>query len=273
MKRFSPTYGLRRLVAWMALAVAIGGCASSPWFSRTLTMENELSREQLVVHSDFKNTEQQRLFDQLAGLRPEILGTLALPASNDPVHVYLFGDESRYRKHTQAKYPEMPERRAFFVEDDENLKVFAYWGEYVVEDLRHEVTHGYLHSVAPRIPLWLDEGLAEYFETADHRNAPHIEQLSSRLMQGGWRPNLARLESLTAVSDMEQIDYAESWAWVHFLLNTTEERSNLLQGHLRAIRADGSDRPLVEQLKQLSPQPEELLMAHLISLAPIARQP
>ncbi len=263
---------LRKLylaTAMIFFAATAGGCANYPWsFSRTLTMDNEISREQLVVHSDFDNAEQRRLFDQLAGMRPEILGTLALPASSDPVHVYLFGDEARYSKYTTAKYPDMPERRAFFVSEEDGLKVFAYSGEYVVEDLRHEVTHGYLHSIAPKIPLWLDEGLAEYFETADHRNPPHIEQLTSRLMQGGWRPNLARLESLTAVGDMEQIDYAESWAWVHFLLNTSEARVNLLQAHLRAIRADGSDRPLAEQLKQLGPRPEEELMAYLMTMAP-----
>ena len=27
------------------------------------------------------------------------------------------------------------------------------------------MAHGYLHSAFPSIPLWLDEGLAEYFET------------------------------------------------------------------------------------------------------------
>ncbi|GIT30210.1 MAG: hypothetical protein Ct9H300mP1_22560 [Planctomycetaceae bacterium] len=32
------------------------------------------------------------------------------------------------------------------------------------EDLRHEFTHGVLHSSLKRVPLWLDEGLAEYFE-------------------------------------------------------------------------------------------------------------
>jgi hypothetical protein len=256
-------------VASVCVMTALAGCAHGPGlFSRGLNLDNELTGDQLVVHSDFDNAEQRRLFDQLAALRPEILAALALPASSDPVHVYLFTDESRYLKYTQAKYPEMPERRAFFVSDEEGLKVFAYWGDYVVEDLRHEVTHGYLHSIAPRIPLWLDEGLAEYFETPDHRNAPHIEQLTSRLMQGGWRPNLARLESLTAVGDMEQIDYAESWAWIHFLLNTTEPRAHTLQAHLRAIRADGSDRPLAEQLKQLGPRPEEELMAYLMAMAP-----
>lgn len=270
MKRRIQQMTFAALLAAATLCGVTGsGCANGPTlFSRQLDMRNELSREQLVVHSDFDNAEQRRLFDQLAALRPEILASLALPASSDPVNVYLFADEDRYLQYTRAKYPDFPERRAFFVSDDEGLKVFAYWGDYVVEDLRHEVTHGYLHSIAPRIPLWLDEGLAEYFETPDHRNAPHIEQLTSRLMQGGWRPNLARLESLTAVSDMEQIDYAESWAWTHFLLNTTEERSQTLQAHLRAIRADGSDRPLAEQLKRLGPRPEEELMAYLMAMTP-----
>jgi hypothetical protein len=52
------------------------------------------------------------------------------------------------------------------------------------------------------------------------------------------------------------------------LLNTDEARVNLLQAHLRAIRADGSDRPLAEQLKQLGPRPEEQLMAYLMAMAP-----
>lgn len=252
------------------LAGAAGGCAHTPFFARTLTMQNELAHEQLVIHSEFKNADQQRLFDQLIALRQEILATLALPASNDLINVYIFPDETKYRRYTQKKFPTFPERRAFFVQDDAGLQVYAYWGDYIVEDLRHEVTHGYLHSVAPRVPLWLDEGIAEYFEVNDHRNAPHVEQLAGRLMQGGWRPNIARLESLTAASEMEQIDYAESWAWVHFLLTTTEERRTLLQGHLRAIRADGSDHPLASQLRDLGGQPEQELMTHIMSLAPRA---
>lgn len=249
-------------------SLALAGCAHPALFPRRLEMPNQLTHEQLIVHSEFKNAEQQRLFDELIALREDILATFALPASNDPIHVYLFGDEPHYRGFTRKKYPDYPERRAFFVDDEEGLQVFAYWNENVVVDLRHEVSHGYLHSVAPRVPLWLDEGIAEYYEVVDHRNAPHVEQLASRLMQGGWRPNLARLESLTSATEMEQIDYAESWAWTHFLLTTTEERRAVLQGHLRAIRADGSDRPLATQLKQLSPRPEEDLMAHIMSLAP-----
>lgn len=259
---------MRAFAVLTIVSLSVLGCAQPGFFSRGIVMPNELTHEQLVFHSDYKNADQQRLFDELIGLRQEILAAFALPASKDPINVYVFGDEDKYRHYTRKKFPDFPERRAFFVENDDGLQVYAYWGDYALEDLRHEVTHGYLHSVAPRVPLWLDEGIAEFYEVGDHRNMPHVEQLAGRLMQGGWRPNLARLEGMTAVSDMEQIDYAESWAWVHFLLTTTEERRALLQRHIRAIRADGSDRPLAVQLRELTSQPEEELMAHVMSLAP-----
>jgi hypothetical protein len=42
--------------------------------------------------------------------------------------------------------------------------VFAYRGEDFETDLRHECTHALLNAALPVVPLWLDEGLAEYFE-------------------------------------------------------------------------------------------------------------
>ena len=42
--------------------------------------------------------------------------------------------------------------------------VYTYWGNRIQQDLRHELTHAILHSVLKDVPLWLDEGLAEYFE-------------------------------------------------------------------------------------------------------------
>ena len=67
-------------------------------------------------------------------------------------------------------FPSVPSRRAFFLETDTRLAVYAHWSDRVAEDLRHEVAHGYLHSVVPGLPLWLDEGLAEYFEVPRGQN-------------------------------------------------------------------------------------------------------
>ena len=73
-----------------------------------------------------------------------------------------------------SKYPKLPSRRAFFVAQtrgvgrSEDLLIYTYWGERVQQDLRHELTHALLHSVLKDVPLWLDEGLAEYYELLHH---------------------------------------------------------------------------------------------------------
>ena len=108
--------------------------------------------------------------------------------------MYLFPTAERFESFMHVRYPDLPLRRAFFVESDTRLMVYAYWGDRVAEDLRHEVAHGYLHGVVPRLPLWLDEGLAEYFEVPPGMaglNRPHVELLADAATHD-WRPNLPR---------------------------------------------------------------------------------
>jgi hypothetical protein len=149
------------------------------------------------------------------------------------------------------------------------LAVFAFWGDRVAEDLRHETTHGYLHSVVRNLPLWLDEGLAEFFEVprgTGGLNRPHAEQLLMLLMTQGWRPNLARLETLTNVGDMRQENYAESWAWVHWLLMTAPELRTLLQQHISSLGGNSIYVPLSAAVKTARPEAEHQLCDHLFAL-------
>src|SRR5438445_5221604 len=105
-----------------------------------------------------------------------------------------------------ARAPDLPKRRAFFVAQpsvgaSEDLLVYTYWGDRIQQDLRHELTHALLHSVLKDVPLWLDEGLAEFFEvpaSTDGVNSQHLEQLR----RGDPRPNLARLEQLSEVQQI-----------------------------------------------------------------------
>ena len=136
----------------------------------------------------------------------------------------------------------------------------------VGEDLRHEVTHAYLHSVLPNIPLWLDEGLAEYFEVPRGRHGLNRDHLARILEKDGPKeplasvplespgemlyrpPNLARLESLSADHFLPQEDYAECWAWVHFLLESGPDTKLLLQEYLYRLHVDGATVPLSSRL-------------------------
>jgi hypothetical protein len=262
---------LSRKLRFMALAGLLTlGCRAWPYAAPLLPQANVLVREQLVVHSDFALPQHHRLVDELAALRGDLSTRLALPVSDEPIHVYLFDTADRYQAFMRLRHPELPSRRAFFFESDTRLEVYAHWGDRVAEDLRHETAHGYLHAVAPNLPLWLDEGLAEYFEVPRGRgglNPPHVAELYAALQAGAWRPDLFRLEQWSSGHEMTQRDYAESWAWVHFLLETEPARRDLLRGYLQSLRAQATAEPLSSQLRQGVPHPEQALIDHVAYLA------
>ena len=179
-----------------------------------------------------------------------------------PIHIYLFADKAKYYDFLSLRFPGFPQRRAIFVETEIELAIYAYWGEHVAEDLRHEVTHGYLHATLPRLPLWLDEGLAEYFEVGgnhDGLNAVHLGYLNA---QKSFHPNLQRLEQLTSGADMTQQDYAESWAWVHFLLESDVDKTPLLADYLADLQ-QGTVTPFSKHLSARLAHPESALVEHL----------
>ncbi|MBA3482715.1 MAG: hypothetical protein H0T51_12950 [Pirellulales bacterium] len=226
---------------------------------------------QLVLHADFDLPPEHRMLTELVAEREVICDQLKIPPSKEPIHVHLFADEASYRQHVSRKFPGFPERRAIFVETDVELSVYAHWGEAIAEDLRHEVAHGYLHASVPNIPLWLDEGLAEYFEVGRGRrgfNRMHVDYLNGQLAIGTWRPLLPRLEQLTTAADMKQLEYAESWLWVHFLLNSENGTADLLTEYLAALRSGEPVAPLSERMNGVVDQPATALLEHLKSITP-----
>ncbi|MFM8415698.1 MAG: hypothetical protein ACKOCX_13375 [Planctomycetota bacterium] len=221
-----------------------------------LPNRTELVAGQLVIHADFPLAGQHRLVRELEEMRADVSQELGLPISDEPVHLYLFENPARYEAFVAARFPAFPARRAFFVETDTTLSVFAAWQDRVAEDLRHETTHGYVHAVVPAVPLWLDEGIAEYFElprSAQGRHEPHLAHLSGRIIEGTWRPDMERLETLGSAGVMSQDHYAEAWCWAHWLLSTTPERRRLLQDYLADVRRDPATAPLSVRLRRLEP--------------------
>ncbi len=146
--------------------------------------------DQLVIFSDSPLPQHHRLLEELRTQRTQLSTKLGLPISDEPIHVYLFPSAEKLAAYTRLHFPALVGRRAYFVEGDTRLNVYAYWGDRVAEDLRHEVAHGYLHAVVPNLPLWLDEGLAEYYEVPrgqDGVNRAHVELLAGELSEA-WRP-------------------------------------------------------------------------------------
>jgi hypothetical protein len=149
-----------------------------------------------VFLSDFEIQRDQPLFRELASLRDQVYKELRLVPGSAAVQVYLFENKARYERFMKTHYPKLPARRAWFVAQErarggpEDLLVYTYWGDRIRQDLRHELTHALLHSVIKDVPLWLDEGLAEYFELPPENqgiNAVHVQHLQSAF-DGSYHP-------------------------------------------------------------------------------------
>ena len=249
--------------------LAVGGCAGSLASRLTLPERNTLVRDQLVIHGDFPLSAHHRLFEELTAQRADLCRRLALPCSDEPIQVYLFETSERFEGFMRLYHPEFPDRRAFFVETDARLSVYAQWGDRMGEDLRHEIAHGYLHSVAPNVPLWLDEGIAEFHEVPRGQrglNRPYLDRLLVRIERERWQPDLRRLEQLPPSRNMTQDDYGEAWAWAHFLMESRPERLEVLRGYLADLRRDGVATPISARLAGRIDHPEAALIEHVRNL-------
>lgn len=115
------------------------------------------------------------------------------------------------------------------------------------DDLRgvfHEYTHLVIANTSPGLPLWLNEGLAEYyssFQIDDDGRAVvlgrAIDAHLGVLARERWIP-LPELIATTQTSPeynesaRRSIFYAESWALVHMLLHSTPDRAAALGGYV-----------------------------------------
>jgi hypothetical protein len=217
-----------------------------------------------VCQSTFPLDEYERLLAELPELQRELTRILGVPAATQPIHIYLFADAAAHENFIAEHFPKIPYRRALFVKVGGRQGVYAYRQHELDIDLRHESTHAMLHAVLPDVPLWLDEGLAEYFEMPAGRRAfdhPHYEQLRWDMRVGRVR-TLESLEERQELGDMANLDYRYAWAWVHFLLHGPEPAHHALVGYLAALRQGTSDGRFSTRLKSTIPDPAERLVRH-----------
>lgn len=236
--------------------------------------EHRVVNSYLKVQSDTPIAESDPWMIELEDVRRSVLETLDLPEQSRPVSVYLFRDRDRYEEFLRSTHPDLPPRRAFFIGTPTELKVYAHWNGQIMEDLRHEYTHGVLHSATDNIPLWLDEGLAEYFEvspSAERINHDHLDGLATALVNG-WQPNLQRLSQLDNVSQMHRLDYQESWAWVHFLLHEVPGGQALLVDYFRKATSTTEEPDNITAIiEQNVPHAAERMSAYVAGLTSTGR--
>lgn len=212
----------------------------SAMFSQSVSAQTFTQHEQ---HDGFELFSEVRvgsaqIVSELAGVRSELQALLQLGAGDQNVKVVIFSSLQSYRKHLTPRLPAASRRRALFYKKGQTFCIYTFRHTELVTDLRHEYTHALLHQALPFVPLWIDEGLAEFLE-----ERPASRKKSSRLAgmkwrcRTGWKPNLKQLENIPSASAMNADHYRDSWGWVCFLVNDSDSTRGLLRAYLQAISA------------------------------------
>ena len=200
----------------------------------------------------------------LPQLETELRRVLALRPWRESIEVLLLPNKEAHRALVASRHPTAPYRRALFVKQGNRATVFAYLHDDLAIDLRHECTHALLHADLPMVPLWLDEGLAEYFELsgADRsRGLSHMKALESDLRWGRIL-TIAELEKKHELWELGTRDYRFAWAWTHFMLHGPEDATQQLWAYLAALRRNEPPGLLSERLAQVEPELNSRFVAH-----------
>ena len=156
-----------------------------------------------------------------------------------PTYIYVFRNRSAFRDYTIGMNHK-PERIAgFFVGSDDGnyVAINASSGDRPEEVVFHEYVHYWLDNNVPAAPLWVSEGLAEYYSTFTSRER-HAEIGRPVLSHALWVrdnaliPMADLLSADTSSADYHEQDrvglfYSQCWVAVHFLMSDEENRGKL----------------------------------------------
>jgi tetratricopeptide (TPR) repeat protein len=167
--------------------------------------------------------------------------------------IYIFSSSAAYNQFNSALGRDMSHAAGYFSPSTKILVVNAdprgaRTNPYglsadAVNTLFHEGFHQFIHMFAPNIPLWFNEGLAEYFgpsqflgkkklkvgivEKNDPRFVTRYQRIRESILQ---RVPLAPLAiedfispknaSFKGAAGRSNVSYAQAWSFVHFLLHS-----------------------------------------------------
>lgn len=192
----------------------------------------------LHVHSATTDSQLPALTHRLTTLPLEIEQVLAIKLSNANVRLVVLANEMEFDQYTKKNFPGLPKRRALFVQNRGPGLVLTYMHSDWLTDARHECTHALLHASGIKLPLWLDEGLAEYFEVESTEKASHPTHrhaVASQLRYGQV-VQIEDFEQLQNVTSLNPKEYRDAWSIVAFLLNHSDESKQALQAYIEDLR-------------------------------------
>ena len=217
-----------------------------------------------MCYANFSLKQHTHALDQLSALQRDLVRILGIRVAQESVQVYILHDKAAYTRFLQHYFPEVPYRRALYVKERGPGRILTFRHEKMAEDIRHEATHGLLHAVLPMVPLWLDEGLAEYFELSEEKRArghAHLRALKWN-MRLGLIPPLATLEKKQSLREMGPLEYRFSWAWVHFMLHGPRPAHGALVSYLADVQNFTPPGRLSDRLVEALPEVDRRMVEH-----------
>lgn len=184
----------------------------------------------------------ERLSEVLTATHPGLRAT-----SPRPTDVYAFKNEVSFKHYLPTRTEGIS--GWFQAGTDRDMIAFNLsppTGEWT-EVPFHEFTHSYLRNNLASLPLWLNEGLAEYFSvTRTGRATAEIGRpkgVNSSWCRGHTMLPIAELFAFTAESpdylratDKRHTFYAESWLLTHHLLQSTGENARRFEDFMLRLR-------------------------------------
>ena len=207
------------------------------------------------------------MLNEIAVIQNDVTQTLRIAPAREPVHLFLFQHKATYQKYIGYYFPNVPYRRALFIKGRGPGMVFAHRNSEFEIDVRHESTHAVLHASLPLVPLWLDEGLAEYFEVPGKDrpyNNPHLQSVKWSV-RFGRIPKITDLEAITDLANMGREEYRNAWAWVHFMLHGSSEANAELISYLNDLEAQTPPGKLSDRLRRRIPNLTQQFSQHFRS--------
>lgn len=194
----------------------------------------EASEGQFLIHSTVSLARIEPSLSRLRPLPDEIKNSLQISIVDQPVHVVVLENREALDMYVKRLLPDAPSRRALYIRHRGPGLVLTYYHSAWLTDVRHECTHALLDASGLKLPLWLDEGIAEYFETESGSpiaHATHKAAVQSQIRYGQVA-DLIQLEQLDSASIMLAKDYRDAWSITAFLMHSSEQTKKAFQTYL-----------------------------------------
>jgi tetratricopeptide (TPR) repeat protein len=241
---------MHRFLAVLALFL-LAASASAIEPPRERERWTTLTIDELTIYSNAGDSTTRSVAAGLLRLRDALSIVTRLKVRSPlPTRVYIFSDQRGFATYCDATIGRSDRLSGLFLSHaDGNHVLIDGSARGVDRVVYHELTHYFLRNTIPGdVPLWFNEGLAEFYSTfREHNDAMEVGlQVDEHIAWLRTQP-LIPLKALFAITreskeynegSRQGVFYAESWALVHYLMIGSPERREQL-GNYVALIASG----------------------------------